>query len=139
MPVSWFLKNWPNEFSFLYLKSKSVYPPFLFFPFFFWFFGSFFRLFLLFSSWPFNLIQILFNFESDFFLSNSSHLLIFELCTSPSDNLISLSYSMPVFMKHRCEFILTFCIRIWCMAFGIAYYNLLPKLDTVLYFWGEHT
>ena len=49
-----------------------------------------------------------FEFESDFesdlksdfeyiFLLNPSHQPIVELCASPSDNLISLSYSMPVF------------------------------------------
>ena len=33
----------------------------------------------------------------DFFLSNQSHQLIFELSAAPSDNLASLSYSMPAF------------------------------------------
>ena len=37
------------------------------------------------------------DFECDFFLLNPSHQLIVELCAYPSYNLISLSYSMPVF------------------------------------------
>ena len=57
-------------------------------------FTSFFHFVFLFSFFYF---WFRIRFRIWFFLSNPSHKLIVESCASPSDNLFSLSYWMPVF------------------------------------------